>query len=122
MFYKIDFDRDLEYVSLSVRGVIETSEARACRDKLQELLRVCKRTRVLVDTTNVITGILAVADYTFINQLVHEFPSNLSLALIVSPVRVPFERFIEIAAVNNRIRLRSFTNSNDAVRWLIKPN
>lgn len=120
MFYKIVFDRALEYVSLSVRGAINTSEARACRDKLQELLRVCDRTRVLVDTTNAIARILAVEDYTFINALVHECPSNLSMALIVSPVRVPFERFIEIAAVNNGVRLRTFTAKNEAVTWLMK--
>ena len=120
MSYKIDFGRSPEYFSLSVRGTINTSDARTCWDKLQELFHVCDRTRVLIDTTNVIARILAVEDYTFINELVHEFPSNLSMALIVSPVSVPFWRFIESAAVNNGVRLRTFTEKNEAVAWLMK--
>ncbi len=47
MSYKIDFDRDLDYVTLSVRGVLNMSEARACRGKLQEILRVYDRASVL---------------------------------------------------------------------------
>jgi hypothetical protein len=48
MSYKIDVDRDFEYVSLSARGALNMPGTRVCRSKLQEILRVYDRTRVLV--------------------------------------------------------------------------
>jgi hypothetical protein len=50
----------------------------------------------------------------------HEFPSNVSIALVVSQERTTFGRFIEAAAVNNGDRLKSFTDTNKAVTWLMK--
>lgn len=122
MSCKIDFDGDLDYVSLSVRGALNMSEVRACRGKLQEVLRVYDRTRVLVDTTNVVAKLSAIEDYKFIKELRHEFPSNVSMALVVSQVRKTFGRFIEAAAVKNGVRLKSFTDTNEAVTWLMKQN
>jgi len=55
-------------------------------------------------------------------ELKHEFPSNVSLALVVSQERTTFGRFIEAAAVNNGVRLKSFTDTNEAVTWLMKQN
>ena len=120
MSYKIEFDRDLNYVSLSVRGALNMSQVRVCRNKLQEVLRVYDRTRVLLDTTNVIAKLSAIEDYAFIKDLRHEFPSIVSMALVVSPERKTFGRFIEAAAVNNGVGLKSFTDMNEATAWLLK--
>ncbi len=122
MSYKIDFDRDLEYVSLSVRGALNMSQVRVCRGELQAVLRVYDRTRVLLDTTNVIAKLSAIEDYKFIKELRHEFPSYVSMALVVSRERTTFGRFIETAAVNHGVRLKSFTDMNEAVAWLMKQN
>ena len=122
MSFKIDFDRDLEYVSMSVRGALHMSQVRVCRGELQEVLRVFERTRVLLDTSNVIAKLSAIDDYNFIKELRHEFPSYVSMALVVSPERTTFGRFIETAAVNNGVRLKSFTDMNEAVTWLKKQN
>src|SRR5208337_1175830 len=122
MSYKIDFDRDLDYVSLSVRGALNMSEARACRGKLQKILRIYDRTRFLVDTTNVVAKLSAIEDYKFIKELRHEFPSNVSMALVVSRESTTFGRFIEAAAVKNGVRLKSFTNVYEAFMWLMKQN
>jgi hypothetical protein len=120
MSYKIDFDRDLEYVSLSVRGALNMSQVRACRGELQAVLRVYDRTRVLVDTTNVMAKLSAIEDYKFIKELRHEFPSYVSMALVASRERTTFGRFIETAALTNGVRLKSFTDMNEAVAWLMK--
>jgi hypothetical protein len=122
MSYEIDFDRDLDYVSLSARGALNMSEARACWGKLQEILRVYDRTRVLVDTTNVIAKLSAIENYKFIKELMHEFPSILSVALVVSPERTTLGRFIETAAVNNGVRLKSFADMYEAIVWLSSLN
>jgi hypothetical protein len=122
MSCKIDFDRDLEYVSMSVRGALNMSQIRVCRGELQEVLRVYDRTSVLLDTTNVVAKLSAIEDYKFIKELRHEFPTNVSMALVVSPERTTFGRFIETAAVNNGVRLKSFTDTNEAVAWLKKQN
>jgi hypothetical protein len=122
MSYKIDFDGDIDYVSLSVRGALNMSEARSCRGKLQEVLRIYDRTRVLVDTTSVVAKLSAIEDYKFIKELRHEFPSNVSMALVVSQERKTFGRFIEAAAVNNGVRLKSFTDMYEAFMWLMKQN
>jgi hypothetical protein len=122
MSFKIDFDRDLEYVSMSVRGALNMSQVRICRCELQEVLRVFERTRVLLDTSNVLAKLSAIDDYNFIKELRHEFPTSVSMALVVSPERTTFGRFIETAAVNNDVRLRSFTDRNEAVTWLKKQN
>ena len=130
MSYKIDFDRDFDYVSLSVRGALNMSETRACWGKLQEVLRVYDRTRVLVDTTNVIAKpplfreaqLSALENYKFIKELMHEFPLIVSMALVVPPEGTTFGRSIETAAVNNGVRLKSFTNMHEAVAWLMKEN
>ena len=117
--YIIDYDKGLDYVSLSVKEALNMSEARACRDKLQEVLRVCNRTRVLVDTTNVIARLSAVEDYKLIRELRHELPSGVSLALLVPLERMLFGRFIEAGAITNGIRLRAFIDKTEAVTWLM---
>jgi hypothetical protein len=119
MSYKIEYDRDLDYVSVSVRGALNMPGTRVCRNKLQEVLRAYDRTRVLVDTTNVIAQLSAIEDYKFIKELRHEFPSQVSIALVVSRERTVFGRFIETAAVNNGVRLKSFTDTNEAIEWLM---
>jgi hypothetical protein len=122
MSFKIDFDRDLEYVSMSVRGALNMSQVRICRGELQEVLRVFERTRVLLDTSNVLAKLSAIDDYNFIKELRHEFPTSVSMALVVSPERTAFGRFIETTAVNNGVKLKSFTDMNEAVTWLKKQN
>jgi hypothetical protein len=120
MLYKIDYDRALDYISLSVSGALNISEARACRDQLQEVLRICDRTRVLIDTTNVIAKLSAVEDYKFIKELSDGSLLNVSMALIVFRERVPFGLFIDTTTVNKGVRLRTFTDKNEALAWLMK--
>lgn len=120
MSCKIEFDRDFDYVSLSVRGALNMSQVRVCRNKLQEVLRVYDRTRVLLDTTNVIARLTALEDCKFIKELSDGFLSNVSIALIVSRQRVPFGLFIDTTAVNNGVRSRTFTDKKEALAWLMK--
>ena len=120
MLYKVDFDRDLNYVCLSVRGAMNLSETRVCRGKLHEFLLAYNRSRILVDTANVIVKLSASEDYKLINELRQVIPSYVSIALIVSRNRVPLGRFIETVAINNGIRLRTFTHKNEAAAWLMK--
>jgi hypothetical protein len=122
MSCKIDFDRDREYVAMSVRGTLNMSQIRVCRGELQEVLRVYDRTSVLLDTTNVAAKLSAIEDYKFIKELRHEFPKNVSMALVVSPERTTFGCFIETAAVKNGVRLKSFTDAKEAAAWLKKHN
>ena len=122
MLCKIDFDRDRDYISLSISGALNMAEARACRSKLQEFLRICNRTSVLIDTTNVIAKLLTVEDYQFIKEIGDEFSSTVSMAVILSRDRGQFGRFIEITAANNGVSLRTFTEKDEAVSWLIKQN
>jgi hypothetical protein len=118
MLCKIDVKRDFNYVSLSVAGVLDMSAARACRDKLNEVLLAYRRSRVLADITRLTAKLSVIEDYEFTKGLSSALPSGVAIALVVPQVWTIDGRFIEHVAVNNGVRVRSFTEKADALAWL----
>jgi hypothetical protein len=122
MIYKIEFKQELNYVSLSIAGVMDISEVRVCRDKLYEVLLACNCTRVLVDTTGVTAKLSVIEDYEFIKELRHRLPFGVSIALVAPQKWAKDSRFIEYVAVNNGVRLKSFAEEAEALAWLMQWN
>ncbi|MFZ5996822.1 MAG: hypothetical protein ACOYW7_04970 [Nitrospirota bacterium] len=120
MNYKIEYKREFNYVSLLFMGVLDMDEARACRDKLHEVLLAYSCTRVLVDTTKVTAKLSIVEEYELTKELRYELPSSVSIALIVPQEGVTDGGFIENVAVNRGVRLRAFTEKDEALAWLMK--
>jgi hypothetical protein len=120
MTCKIDVNKEFNYVFLSVTGVLDISSARACRDKLNEVLLAFNRTRVLADVTRLTAKLSIIEDYEFTKELKCALPSGVAMALVVPQMWTIDGRFIEHVAVNNGMRVRSFTKKADALVWLAR--
>ena len=116
--FHIDVMQD--YLAVRVTGAGAPEDVWRQYESFAEHCNRTNKDKLLIDYTEAY-GEISLADRYFLGDRAEIFACHsIKVATVARPEQHDPRRFVEIVAQNRRVNYRSFTNTKDALEWLLK--
>jgi hypothetical protein len=117
---KIHLEEIIGYLAVRFIGAVTAEEALGQFESIMEQCERANKNKLLLDFTEAQTE-LSLADRYFLGEGAKIFARHTSkVATVGRPEQLDSRRFGEMVAQNRWVNVRTFTNVEDAARWLLE--